>query len=169
MNNADIKELIDYCETTNLIYFEYISNDEKLVFSKTEKMHDVYGNKPEDIGLDPIKIKVLPGLDEIGREKNTISRLAEKLDKVSMEGTDINGSNKEIIDIRSPYVGEITFSEKILNGDLKVKENNILCSIEAMKIYNDIVSPLTGVIKKILVENGSIVEYDQLIMNIEAE
>jgi len=42
-----------------------------------------------------------------------------------------------------------------------VKEGEVLCIIEAMKIMNQIESEISGVISKILVENGSPVEYGQ--------
>jgi acetyl-CoA carboxylase biotin carboxyl carrier protein len=48
-----------------------------------------------------------------------------------------------------PYVGE---------GDV-VKQGQILCIIEAMKLMNEIESKVSGRIAKILVENGQPVEY----------
>jgi acetyl-CoA carboxylase biotin carboxyl carrier protein len=42
-----------------------------------------------------------------------------------------------------------------------VKPGDVLCIIEAMKLMNEIPSEVTGTIKRILVENGQPVEYDQ--------
>lgn len=51
-------------------------------------------------------------------------------------------------------------------GD-KVKEGDTLCIVEAMKVMNEIKSKRAGVVKKILVEEGSSVEYGQHLFVIE--
>lgn len=48
-----------------------------------------------------------------------------------------------------------------------VKEGDTLCIVEAMKMMNQIPSDRSGTIKKILVENGSTVEFDQPIFEFE--
>ena len=48
-----------------------------------------------------------------------------------------------------------------------VKEGDTLCIVEAMKMINQIPSDRSGTIKKILVENGSTVEFDQPIFLFE--
>jgi acetyl-CoA carboxylase biotin carboxyl carrier protein len=48
-----------------------------------------------------------------------------------------------------------------------VKEGDTVCIIEAMKILNEIKAPASGVIKQIHVNNGDIVEFDQVLMEIE--
>ena len=48
-----------------------------------------------------------------------------------------------------------------------VKEGDTLCIIEAMKMMNQIQADRSGVIKKILVENGSTVEFDQPLFEFE--
>lgn len=48
-----------------------------------------------------------------------------------------------------------------------VKEGDTLCIVEAMKMMNQIPSDRSGVIKKILVDNGSTVEFDQPIFEFE--
>jgi acetyl-CoA carboxylase biotin carboxyl carrier protein len=48
-----------------------------------------------------------------------------------------------------------------------VKEGQILCIIEAMKLMNEIESKASGRIAKILVENGQPVEYGQPLFLIE--
>ena len=57
----------------------------------------------------------------------------------------------------APYVGE---------GDL-VKEGQIVCIIEAMKLMNEIEAKVAGRVAKILVENGQPVEYGQALFLIE--
>ncbi|RMG36886.1 MAG: acetyl-CoA carboxylase biotin carboxyl carrier protein [Gammaproteobacteria bacterium] len=68
--------------------------------------------------------------------------------------------------IRSPMVG--TFyrapsptSKPFVEEGSKVAPGDTLCIIEAMKILNQIESDVAGTVKKILVENGQPVEYNQ--------
>jgi acetyl-CoA carboxylase biotin carboxyl carrier protein len=50
-----------------------------------------------------------------------------------------------------------------------VKTGNVICIIEAMKLMNEIESDVSGKVVKILVENGTAVEYDQPLMLIEKD
>ena len=56
----------------------------------------------------------------------------------------------------------------ISEGD-KIMEGKIICIIEAMKIFNEIESEFTGTILKILVEDGTPVEYDQELLIISPD
>ena len=47
-----------------------------------------------------------------------------------------------------------------------VKEGDTLCIIEAMKLLNEIDSDMSGVVTKILVENGQPVEFGQPLFRI---
>lgn len=68
--------------------------------------------------------------------------------------------------VRSPMVG--TFyrapspgSKAFVEEGQSVKAGDTLCIIEAMKILNQIESDHSGTVKRILVENGQPVEYNQ--------
>ncbi len=76
----------------------------------------------------------------------------------------LEGLDGEIV--RSPMVG--TFYRSPTPGSMpfveegqQVKAGDTLCIIEAMKILNQIESESAGVIRRILVENGQPVEYNQ--------
>ena len=56
-----------------------------------------------------------------------------------------------------PYVSE---------GDL-VKEGQILCIIEAMKLMNEIESELSGTVVEVLAQNGKAVEFGQPLFRIK--
>jgi acetyl-CoA carboxylase biotin carboxyl carrier protein len=49
----------------------------------------------------------------------------------------------------------------------KVKKGDVLMIIESMKLMNEVQSEFDGVVKEILVENGTAVEFDQPVMIIE--
>ncbi len=74
--------------------------------------------------------------------------------------------------VKSPMVG--TFYRSASPGakvfvDLgsEVKEGDVLCIIEAMKLLNEIPADRSGLIRQILVENGQPVEYGQSLFIIE--
>ena len=70
------------------------------------------------------------------------------------------------VTIKSPIIG--TFYRKpspdkpnfVEVGD-SISEGSVLCVIEAMKLFNDIESEVSGKIVKILVDDSSPVEFDQ--------
>jgi acetyl-CoA carboxylase biotin carboxyl carrier protein len=68
--------------------------------------------------------------------------------------------------VKSPMVG--TFyrtpspdAKPFVEVGQSVKEGQIICIIEAMKLMNEIECDKTGIVKAILVENGQPVEYGQ--------
>jgi acetyl-CoA carboxylase biotin carboxyl carrier protein len=77
-----------------------------------------------------------------------------------------------LITIKSPMIG--TFYRKpspdkdvfIEVGDI-VKEGDVLCVVEAMKLFNEIESDVSGKIVKILVDDSSPVEFDQPLFLVE--
>ena len=78
----------------------------------------------------------------------------------------INDDESNLIMVKSPIIG--TFYRKpapdkpvfVELGDT-VSEGSVLCVIEAMKLFNEIESEVTGKIVKILVDDSSPVEFDQ--------
>jgi acetyl-CoA carboxylase biotin carboxyl carrier protein len=48
-----------------------------------------------------------------------------------------------------------------------VRKNDVLCMIETMKVFNEIKSPVDGVITKITVDDGQMVEYHQPIIEVK--
>lgn len=75
--------------------------------------------------------------------------------------------------VKSPMVGTFYRSSSpgakaYVEVGQSVKEGETLCIIEAMKILNEIEADKSGVIKRILVDNGSAVEYGQALFEIDA-
>ena len=79
---------------------------------------------------------------------------------------DLLEEDSNLITIKSPIIG--TFYRKpspdkpsfVEVGDV-ISEGSVLCVIEAMKLFNDIESEVSGKIVKILVDDTSPVEFDQ--------
>ena len=74
--------------------------------------------------------------------------------------------NSKYVTVKSPIIG--TFYRKpspdkdsFVEVGSAIKKGDVLCVIEAMKLFNDIESEVSGKIVKILVEDSSPVEFDQ--------
>ena len=74
--------------------------------------------------------------------------------------------NSKYITIKSPIIG--TFYRKpspdkpmFVEVGQTIAEGDVLCIIEAMKLFNEIESEVSGKIVKILVDDASPVEFDQ--------
>lgn len=76
------------------------------------------------------------------------------------------------VTIKSPMIG--TFyraanpeSPSLVEVGDSVNEGKVVCIIEAMKLFNEIESEVSGRIVKVLVENSTPVEYDQPLFLVE--
>lgn len=80
--------------------------------------------------------------------------------------------NSKYLTVKSPMIGTFYRSSGpdkeafVSVGDV-VSPGTVLCIVEAMKLFNEIESEVSGKIVKILVEDGSPVEYDQPLFLIE--
>jgi acetyl-CoA carboxylase biotin carboxyl carrier protein len=77
-------------------------------------------------------------------------------------------------DIKSPMVG--TFyrasspeAEPFASVGTHVEEDTVVCIIEAMKVMNEIKAECKGVIRKILAENATPVEFGQALFQVEPQ
>jgi len=128
---------------------------------------------------DDIKITIRTGVADSGGEKTYVQHYplqpapspqaapapAETPEKEAAPKADKDESSKYIT-IKSPIIG--TFYRKpspdkpsfVEVGDT-IAKGDVLCVIEAMKLFNDIESEVTGKVVKVLVEDSSPVEFDQ--------
>jgi acetyl-CoA carboxylase biotin carboxyl carrier protein len=83
-------------------------------------------------------------------------------------------SGKKTVDIKSPMIGTFYRSSGpeaapfVSVGD-KVSKGQTVCIIEAMKLFNEIESEVSGTIVKVMAENSSPVEYDQVLFVVEPD
>ncbi len=76
------------------------------------------------------------------------------------------------LEVKSPMVGTFYRSPSpdkppyVKVGDV-IKPGQVVCMVEAMKLFNEIESELAGTIVKILVEDAAPVEYDQVLFLVE--
>ena len=103
---------------------------------------------------------------QIIKEQNYVENIERKLP------TDSKAD--EAVIMKSPLVGTFYNSPKpdeppfISEGDI-IREGQIICIIEAMKIFNEIESEFSGKVEKILIKDSTPVEYDQDLIVISPE
>ncbi|MBU2937980.1 acetyl-CoA carboxylase biotin carboxyl carrier protein [Lacinutrix sp. C3R15] len=74
--------------------------------------------------------------------------------------------NSKYITIKSPIIGTLYRKPSpdkpvFVEVGQTIKEGDVLCIIEAMKLFNEIESEVSGKIVKVLVDDASPVEFDQ--------
>lgn len=130
---------------------------------------------------DNFKITIRTGSQDAGQEKTYVQHIPvqaappahtppvspgpESSTRDTTPRTESDESSKYIT-IKSPIIG--TFYRKpspdkpafVEVGD-NISKGDVLCVIEAMKLFNDIESEVAGKIVKVLVEDSSPVEFDQ--------
>lgn len=79
--------------------------------------------------------------------------------------------SEPLAEIKAPFVGVVYFApaegeDPYIQEGSTVKKGDTVALIEAMKMFNEVHSPTEGEVVEILVDNGSMVEYDQPIARI---
>ena len=105
-----------------------------------------------------------------GSVETDINNVIESLEPDSVR---TDNTNEEYVGepIKSPLLG-IFYAA---NGDSKVvkegdtvKEGDVLCTIEAMKMMNEVKSTKNGIISKVCAKEGDLVEYNQTLFMVKA-
>ncbi len=117
----------------------------------------------------PVAISSVPAAIPVTQPVTPVQQSAPEAAPKKEETAD---DTSKYIEIKSPMVG--TFYRKpapdkpaYVNVGDDISEGNVLCIIEAMKLFNEIESEVNGKIVKVLVEDASPVEYDQPLFLVE--
>jgi len=128
--------------------------------------------------MDDIKITIRTGADDKGESTTYVQQIpmnqpvaqaipavAPAVEPVQTDASAASDDSKYIT-IKSPIIG--TFYRKpspdkpvFVEVGSSIGEGDVLCVIEAMKLFNEIESEVSGKIVKILVDDSSPVEFDQ--------
>jgi acetyl-CoA carboxylase biotin carboxyl carrier protein len=149
MNIKDIQQLIKFVAKSGV--------SEVKIESKDLKIGIKTGNGEKPVVYSSPTVLTQPS--------NPISETQMSNPEIASEKEN-DSEDTNLITIKSPIIG--TFYRKpspdksnfVENGDL-ISEGDILCVIEAMKLFNEIESEFSGKIVKILVDDASPVEFDQ--------
>ena len=149
MDIRKVKKLIDLIEDSDVAEIEIHEGEDSVRISRASNI-----TQPHFIPSPPVSN---PSIATVTVENKTASPAEQEISghyvKSPMVGTFY----------RAASPGSRPFIEE---GD-SVNVGDTLCIIEAMKILNQIESDFSGKVKKILVENGQPVEYDQPLFIIE--
>ena len=165
MRDNYIKTLIKILEESNINELEVTTfwGRQKIRLQKTSQVNDQNINN-QNIVLDETSDK--ENISNINQPLNKIDGIInpEPLQNIIEQESDVQTTNT--ITIKAPLVGTFYRSAKpdtppfISEGD-EIEEGQIICIIEAMKIYNEIESEYSGKVTKILVNDTTPIEYDQ--------
>lgn len=114
---------------------------------------------PQSVPVQAHPATVAPVENTLKEEKSSPEKPVEK-----EEQEDEN--TEHFITVKSPMIGTFYRSASpdkppyVKVGD-NINKQDVLCIIEAMKLFNEIESEFSGKVVKVLVENESPVEYDQ--------
>ncbi len=151
MNNRELKTIIKLFEDSELSSMKLEKDDVKIELTKPN---------PNDV--KPIHYTSAQPVNEPTRQAQSTEQRKEESKPEPSNHTPV----------KAPLVG--TYYEApapdqppfVREGQM-VKKGDTLCIIEAMKVMNEISAPKDGKVVKIHAENGDMVMFDQLILEIE--
>ena len=147
-----LKEIIYILENSNMNEIEMVFWGRKYRVKKNPDMLPASKNKDNSTIID--------------LHSKESSKEVKNENKNKVENFDENNEKVKGVELLSPMPGTFYNSPSpddppfVKVGDT-VKEGQILCIIEAMKIMNEIEAEFSGVISKVLVNNSDPVEYNQ--------
>ncbi|MEE6186259.1 Biotin carboxyl carrier protein of acetyl-CoA carboxylase [Mycovorax composti] len=164
MDFRQIQELIKLINKSNIGEFSLEQKDFKISIKQKEEQVTQVVSAPSPYPL-PMPVAPQAVAPAAPAASQPTSAPAEEKPKTAAPP-----SNRTII--RSPMIG--TFYRKpapdkanyVEEGDI-ITPGKVLCVIEAMKLFNEIESEISGRIVKILVEDASPVEFDQPLFEVE--
>lgn len=150
---------MDIKEIQNLIKF--VSKSE--VAEVNLKLKD-FEIKIKNIGGQTVSFapqQVMPAQRPVAQQAAPVAPAAPSADKPTAEE-----DNSKYLTVKSPMIG--TFyrasgpgKDPFVSVGDNVSVGSVLCIVEAMKLFNEIESEVSGKIVKILVDDASPIEYDQ--------
>jgi acetyl-CoA carboxylase biotin carboxyl carrier protein len=167
MNQKELRELIEFLVEKDIAEFEMERGDLKLHIKRGAN-----SAPPPIIQAAPVvtqAVPVAPIPAPVGGPIASVAEPAQAPSTVAAAPAPSEEANLHIV--KSPMVG--TFYEApspgappFVSAGASVKEGQVLCIIEAMKLMNEIEADASGEVAKIFISNGSPVEYGQPLFGI---
>lgn len=150
----EIKEVIRMVEQSSIQHFELEQENNKIVISKAG-VHRVQTDS--HVALEAPKAVCAAAEGE--------QRLAEEIPDVQAE---------PLHTIVSPTVGTFYMASEpgadpFVKVGQEVESNTIVCVLEAMKLFNEVVAGVKGTIVERLVNDGDFIEYGQPLFLVKPE
>lgn len=170
MDFKEITELVKLINKSNLIELKIKDGDFEITM-RTEK----HGrSKAEDSGktyLAPQSIAPVP-VQHVQPSTPPAKSTQSAPEPTPPTSAEESTASTDYLEIRSPMVGTFYRSSSpdkppyIKVGD-QIQQGSVVCIIEAMKLFNEIESEISGKIAKVMVEDATPVEYDQVLFLVE--
>ncbi|MBG9982157.1 acetyl-CoA carboxylase biotin carboxyl carrier protein [Aerococcaceae bacterium DSM 111020] len=154
MEYQELLDLIDKLDQSSLAYVDFKQADSHVVLSK-----DVPQAVQPPIHSDG------PVFVEQPEDVNTVANQSGP----RVEEGDLTSEDEAIV---APMIGVVYLQESpdakpyVQVGDY-VNQGDVVCIIEAMKLMNEIHSPVSGIVTDVLVSNESVVEYNQPLIRVK--
>jgi acetyl-CoA carboxylase biotin carboxyl carrier protein len=174
MTYKEITELIKTISKSNLSEFKY-RNTEFEVTIRTEN-YSKGGNSNQSSPMMPVA--TVPPVQHIisappaAPAAPATPVAAPKAETPAAPAADAKDNDANLIAIKSPIVGTFYRSaspEKppyVKVGD-SISVGDVVCIVEAMKLFNEIESEVSGKIVKVTIDDASPVEYDQVLYMVD--
>ncbi|MES2454080.1 MAG: acetyl-CoA carboxylase biotin carboxyl carrier protein [Bacteroidota bacterium] len=155
MDIKQIQELIKFVSRSGVNEVAIEQKDFKITIKTNQTPTVVHATVPAPVATTAIPAAAAP-----------LPVSATETKQVATEDT------SNYITIKSPMIGTFYRSAGpdkplFVNVGDEVSTGKVICIIEAMKLFNEIESEVSGRIVKVLVENASPVEYDQPLFLVE--
>jgi acetyl-CoA carboxylase biotin carboxyl carrier protein len=164
MKTAEIRDLIDFIAQSGLNEVDIETKELKL-HVKREPDQKVMKSAAPQMMAPPVAVAAAPPAP-VAAPASTPTPAAPASAAPS------GGSN--LVEIKSPMIGTFYRSSNpdtpplVSVGD-KITKGQTVCIIEAMKLFNEIESEVSGTIVKVLAENATPVEYEQTLFMVEPD
>ncbi|UOQ93701.1 acetyl-CoA carboxylase biotin carboxyl carrier protein [Halobacillus shinanisalinarum] len=151
----EIRELIKLIDESHIDEFSYETNGTKVCMKK---------NGGQVITEMPIETK--PAAPQKTQPIQEEPKQQEEVVEKKEQETATEQSSNYDQEITSPMVGTFYQSPSpdqgafVQVGD-QVKQDSVVCIVEAMKLFNEIEAEVSGEVVEILVKDGELVEYGQ--------
>ncbi len=175
MTFQEIQELIKLLNKSSLAEFKMENGDFKLAIrtghykeTKTTQVVSAPMQMPAaPIASAPAPAAPAPAPAAPAAKKETAQAPAE----TPAPKADAEKTYKEI---KSPMVGTFYRSSSpekasFVEVGQSIKKGDVVCIIEAMKLFNEIEAEISGKIVKVMIDNAQPVEYDQVLFLVEPE
>ena len=173
MTFQEITELVKTISRSKLAEFKLKDGDFELSI-KTDSYMDT---KSAKIGQAPIPVATAPvaapvAMPVVATSAAEAPSTAPK--ETSPAPAKAPSDAGKYLEVKSPMVGTFYRSgspEKPAYVEVgqSIKIGDVVCIIEAMKLFNEIEAEVSGKIVKVLVDNAKPVEYDQVLFLVEPE
>jgi acetyl-CoA carboxylase biotin carboxyl carrier protein len=164
MDLKEIQELIKMMSKSGLAELKLKRGDFELVLKSEASVRD-------RIPAQAVPMPALPVAPPAPASSGSTSQPAAPATEPPVTANEVKSAS-HYLEIKSPMVGTFYRSASpdkppyVKVGDT-VKNGQVVCMVEAMKLFNEIETEIEGVIVKILVEDAAPVEYDQVLFLVE--